>query len=146
MCSHSLLIREPPSCNWSFTAGVLFSIQGKEMYKKEIYAITHMQVLFCSSICRAHFQNDTVGFSFCRSTCSRYQLERDVSLKDLGSCYLNSSFQHLNIFFWVIKKISWNSAGVRILLKAINTSTSILCKQDIVFNIFGSSSVSMVFP
>ena len=56
-----------------------------------------MQVLFCSAICRAHFQNDPVGFSFCRSTCSRYQPERDASLKDLGSCYLNSSFQHLNM-------------------------------------------------
>ena len=79
------------------TAGVLFSRQGKEMYKNVIYTITHMQVLFCSAICRAHFQKDPVGFSFCRSTCSRYQPERDVSLKDLGFCYVNSSFQHLNM-------------------------------------------------
>ena len=67
------------------------------MYKNVIYTITHKQVLCCSAICRAHFQNDSVGFSFCRSTCSCYQPERDVSLKDLDSCYLNSSFQYLNM-------------------------------------------------
>ena len=54
------------------TAGLLNSRQGKEMYKNVICTTTHVQVLFCSAICRAHFQNDPVGFSFCRSTCSRY--------------------------------------------------------------------------